>query len=50
MTGRRGGRPGQDEVPGVAGGQYPFGGLGEDGVAGGEQRGPVFPRHVRIGG
>ena len=37
-------------MPGVPGGQYPFGGLGEDGVTGGEQCGPVFPRDVGIGG
>ena len=48
-SGRRGSRPGQDQVSGVTGGQYPFGGLGEHRVTGGEQCGPVFPRHVGVG-
>ena len=49
-SGRRGSRPGQDQVPGVTGGQHPFGGLGEDRVTGGEQCGPVFPCDVGVGG
>ena len=51
VTSRRdGGGPVQDEAAGVAGCQHPVGGLSEDGMTGGEQRGTLFPRDVGVGG
>jgi hypothetical protein len=49
-TGRRGRGLGQHPAPGIARGQDAFGRLGEDRVPEGEQRRPVLPCDVRIGG